>query len=99
MARRKKNEDQSPENTDNINSESDDSFGLPEVEYEPLKRDEPESSTSGESTSSYEEVNEQSEEESVQEETIEEPSYRPSYEEEEERQSVLPKVLVVLLIL
>jgi hypothetical protein len=40
MARRKKqNEDE--QNNDNINNESDDTFGLPEVEYEPLKRDEP----------------------------------------------------------
>ncbi|HEY3404810.1 MAG TPA: hypothetical protein VGK59_15580 [Ohtaekwangia sp.] len=101
MARRKKqNEDQSPDNTDNINNESDDSFGLPEVEYEPLKRDEPQSSTSGESESSYEEVsNEQTQEEVVQEEPIDEPSYRPSYEEEEERPSVLPKVLVIVVLL
>ena len=38
MARKKKlNEDQ-PQ--DNINDSSDDTFGLPEIEYEPLKRDE-----------------------------------------------------------
>jgi hypothetical protein len=38
MARKKKlNEDQSQ---DNINDSSDDTFGLPEIEYEPLKRDE-----------------------------------------------------------
>jgi hypothetical protein len=42
MARRKKtNEDQPNENSENIN-ESDDTFGLPEIEYEPIKRDEPE---------------------------------------------------------
>lgn len=100
MARRKKqNEDQSPENTDNINNESDDSFGLPEVEYEPLKRDEPQSSTSGES--SYEEVvNEPVQEETVQEEeVVEEPQYRPTYDEEEEKSSVLPKVIVILLLI
>jgi hypothetical protein len=37
MARRKKqNEDESPDNTDN----ADDTFGLPEIEYEPLNREE-----------------------------------------------------------
>jgi hypothetical protein len=47
MARRKKqNEDQSEENLDNndlnnnTGSESDDTFGLPEVEYQPLNREE-----------------------------------------------------------
>jgi hypothetical protein len=41
MAKRKKlNEDEPKENPDNINNESDDTFGLPEVEYEPIKRDE-----------------------------------------------------------
>jgi hypothetical protein len=40
MARRKKlSDEQSSENTDNIHQESDDNFGLPEVEYEPLNRD------------------------------------------------------------
>jgi hypothetical protein len=41
MARKKKNEDEPQDNQDKINNESDDTFGLPEVEYEPLKRDEP----------------------------------------------------------
>jgi hypothetical protein len=40
MARRKKNDEEPPiENQDNLNNDSDDTFGLPEVEYEPLKRD------------------------------------------------------------
>jgi hypothetical protein len=39
MARRKKlNEDQ-PDNAENADN-ADDTFGLPEIEYEPLKRDE-----------------------------------------------------------
>jgi hypothetical protein len=38
--RRKLNEDQPQENSDNINDSSDDTFGLPEIEYEPLKREE-----------------------------------------------------------
>lgn len=99
MARRKKqNEDPSPENTDNINNESDDSFGLPEVEYEPLKRDEPQSSTSGES--SYEEVIDEpvNEEVAQEEEVYEEPQYKPMYEEEDEP-SILPKVIIIILLL
>jgi hypothetical protein len=43
MARRKKTDDEPKENqdnlNDNLNNESDDTFGLPEVEYEPLRRD------------------------------------------------------------
>jgi hypothetical protein len=47
MARKKKlNEDQ-PQ--DNINDSSDDTFGLPEIEYEPLKRDEEKSTPEPES--------------------------------------------------
>jgi hypothetical protein len=43
MARRKKQiDEQAPENNDNINNDADESFGLPEVAYEPIKRDEPE---------------------------------------------------------
>jgi hypothetical protein len=42
MARRKKNDEEPIENQDNLNNDSDDTFGLPEVEYEPLKREESE---------------------------------------------------------
>jgi hypothetical protein len=43
MARRKKQiDEQASENNDNINNDADESFGLPEVAYEPIKRDEPE---------------------------------------------------------
>ena len=42
MARRKKqDEDEPQDNQDNLNNDSDDTFGLPEVEYEPINRDEP----------------------------------------------------------
>lgn len=41
MARRKKpNADEPQDNSENINNDADETFGLPEVEYEPLKRDE-----------------------------------------------------------
>lgn len=39
MARRKK-QDEDP-SQDNLNNNSDDTFGLPEIEYEPLQREEP----------------------------------------------------------
>lgn len=42
MARRKKTDDEPKENPDNLNNSSDDTFGLPEVQYEPLKRDQTE---------------------------------------------------------
>jgi hypothetical protein len=42
MARKKKNDEAPIENQDNLNNPSDDTFGLPEVEYEPLKRDQTE---------------------------------------------------------
>jgi hypothetical protein len=71
MARRKKNEDEPLENNDNINNEADDTFGLPEVEYEPLKREEnvTENPVVPEQTPVEEPVNEVKEEEPVVEET------------------------------
>lgn len=39
MARRKKTDEVPKENQDKIDNNSDDTFGLPEVQYEPLKRD------------------------------------------------------------
>ncbi|HPM32745.1 MAG TPA: hypothetical protein PLJ60_20600 [Chryseolinea sp.] len=41
MARKKKQTEEEIENLKNTTNESDDTFGLPEIEYEPLKRDEP----------------------------------------------------------
>lgn len=42
MARRKKqNEEEQQENFDDINNDVDDTFGLPEVDYQPLNRNEP----------------------------------------------------------
>lgn len=39
MARRKKPEDQPDENADENNGNNDDTFGLPEIEYEPINRE------------------------------------------------------------
>lgn len=96
MARRKKlNEDQTtpPENTEN----TDDSFGLPEIEYEPLKREETtQEEPIEETTSPIEEVPVYEREEVHQE-------YRSSYEEEEEEKSSpwgkIIGILVVLILL
>jgi hypothetical protein len=111
MARRKK---QDEEEQENINNESDDSFGLPEVEYQPLNREEPptttietEETTYTSSTSTSEPEPEPVREEYVEreEEVIEErePEYddsQPSYvEEEEESSPIWPKVLIAILIL
>jgi hypothetical protein len=108
MARRKKqNEDQPQENLDN----ADDTFGLPEIEYEPLKRDTPaDENTSNESSevqsepapyTSDEPVAEIKEEEQPKEEFVEEnqfyePSYSYSYQDE--KPAIWPKVLGVLLV-
>lgn len=99
MARRKK---QDEEEQENINNESDDSFGLPEVEYQPLNREEPptttvETETTYTTTSTPEPEPEPVREEYVEEEyvereeeVIEEPEYNepePSYVEEEDEES------------
>jgi hypothetical protein len=75
MARRKKNDDEPKENQDNINNESDDTFGLPEVEYEPLKRDQAEPPA---------EVPPPVEEPVANTEVVEEPVYEKPYERSEE---------------
>lgn len=90
MARRKKNEDESQENRDNINSESDDTFGLPEIEYEPINRkEEPVREEVREEVSSPE----YAQEPSVEQETVEERGYTPTYFNDEEEPSVWPKIL------
>ncbi len=102
MARRKKQNEEEQENSDNINNESDDTFGLPEVEYEPLKRDEPKEEPQPEPV--VEPVQEQPVyekpyevvEESVEEVTDHHDSYaddKASYTYEEEEPSQWPKIL------
>jgi len=109
MARRKKqNEDQPQENLEN----ADDTFGLPEIEYEPLKRETPVEENKVEETPEVQqepppfiaeepvaEINEeeQPKEEFVEENQFYEPSYSYSYQEE--KAAIWPKVLGVLLVL
>jgi hypothetical protein len=76
MARRKKNDEEPPlENQDNLNNDSDDTFGLPEVEYEPLKRDQSEPPVESVPTEPIEEPVAN---------TVEEPVYEKPYETTEE---------------
>jgi hypothetical protein len=110
MARRKKqNEDLPQENLDS----SDDTFGLPEIEYEPLQRNEQEEQVTEkvtpepEAESPFPPEEEQpqeivAEEEQIKEEFVEdnqfyEPSYSYSYQDE--KPAIWPKVLGALLIL
>lgn len=91
MARRKKqNEDESQENRDNINSESDDTFGLPEIEYEPIDRKE---ETVREEVREEVSSTEYTQEPSLEQETVEERGYTPTYFNDEDEPSVWPKVL------
>jgi hypothetical protein len=97
MARKKKtDEDESNnENLENKN-DSDDTFGLPEIDYKPLNRDE-------ESTASTSEVpsSEVSQSDSPQSEYEQKPAEQPAeyaYEPEEESTSVWPKVFGILLV-
>lgn len=90
MARRKKQNEEQSENLNNTSNESDDTFGLPEVEYEPLKRDSPVEEEPEvvqepvvEETSSYQ---------PQQESNTEEEQYIPDYSSEEESNN-LPTIL------
>lgn len=100
MAKRKKpGEDGPNENSDNIN-ESDDTFGLPEIEYEPLKREE-ESESSQPEDSSQEETSQPIEEQpadSYSEESTyqEEPSDYNYTFKQEESSPVWPKALLIV---
>lgn len=102
MARRKKqNEEESKENQDNIKHDADDdTFGLPEVEYEPLKRDEPEPIQEEPVAERPYEAQEERVESYHEEEPVqEEHPYRSAYSYmEEDKQPVWPKVLGFILI-
>jgi hypothetical protein len=98
MARRKKqNEDDQPkENTEN----TDDTFGLPEIEYEPLKREEPPQVEKTEEPVSYTEPVKQKQSYTKMEEETPNNEYNQSssyYEEEES--SPWPKILGITAVL
>lgn len=101
MARKKKtDEDESTnENLGNQN-DSDDTFGLPEIEYKPLNRDEETPAASSESNPVEDTQSEPSNYENVQkpmEQQPQQPEY--AYDPEEESTPVWPKVLGILLVL
>lgn len=102
MAKRKKpNEDQT-DNSENIN-ESDDNFGLPEIEYEPLKREETKSEETYTHTSSTEEKIDATEEPSSESteyrpDPIEERSHEYVFDDNEEKSSA-PKIIGIIVAL
>jgi hypothetical protein len=101
MARRKKqDEGQSPENVnENQNQNTDDTFGLPEIEYRPLNRDQPsqpeppiESSSATSQNQTYKEM----EREEVQQNEYNQNTY---YDNDDDNGSPWPKILGILAIL
>lgn len=105
--RRKLNEDQPEENNDNINDSSDDTFGLPEIEYEPLKREEESPVAEADPISSeshtYRQEDPQQEPEPTEHHVSnyppEEERYVPDYSEPEETSSAWPKILGIAALL
>src|SRR6188768_1077868 len=89
MARRKKQDEESV-NLNNTTNESDDTFGLPEIEYEPLKRDEPEAVVN-EPVIEDATASQESQQESVR---TEDDQYVPPYLREE-KSSKAPMILGV----
>jgi hypothetical protein len=111
MARRNDSNDDDPQN-DNLNNDSDDAFGLPEIHYEPIRREEPANEPVEEvqaSESSFEaenepqpeesEVGEEYYEEEPQESEIAEEQQTYTYQREEEEASIWPKILGIVLII
>ncbi len=107
MARRKKpTEDEINENLNQQNEASDDTFGLPEIEYKPIDRVEETTTTVTETTTVYE--SNQSQEEPVQEEqtiaeeqlveTNDQPPVVEYVYDEDEPAPVWPKVLGILIV-
>lgn len=88
MARKKNTDDQSPDNTPDNNN--DETFGLPEIEYQPINRDETTHSTT-ETTSNMDPNQNQSYHNEPQRD------YVPEYEDEDEG-SPWPKILGILAI-
>jgi hypothetical protein len=97
MARRKKqNEDESQ---DNINNESDDTFGLPEIEYEPINRDETKEVTEEPPAQDYTVEPEVEQQQVEEEQAYAQSTYTPAYEEEEEQKSSVGTIILILVLL
>jgi cbb3-type cytochrome oxidase subunit 3 len=112
MASRKDSNEDDPQN-ENLKNDSDDSFGLPEIQYEPIRRNEPVDEPVEEvqaSASPYQQEEEHQPEESevreeyYEEEQPQESDYREeppayTYQREEEEASLWPKILGVVVII
>jgi hypothetical protein len=97
MAKKKNTDgDESNENLGNQN-DSDDTFGLPEIEYKPLNRDEESSATTPETQPA--EVTQPESQYIEQEQKPMEQAPEYAYEPEEESAPVWPKVLGILLVI
>jgi hypothetical protein len=94
MARRKKS-DEDPDQQDNNAENTDDTFGLPEIEYEPLKR--------GETAETEPPVEQTTYREEPQRPTYEREEvhneYTTTYEDDDEESSAWPKIVGVLALL
>lgn len=106
MAKRKTPDEDQPNDQENFN-ESDDTFGLPEIEYEPIDRDKSES-TEAAQESTQEESSTYENQSSYQEETqepspMEEDNYsKQSYSYssyQEESSPVWPKALLIVILI
>lgn len=99
MARRKKqNEDESQ---DNINNESDDTFGLPEIEYEPINRDEAkeEEEVTEEPPAQEYTTEPEIEQQMEEEQAYAQNTYTPAYQEEEEERSSVGTIILIVVLL
>jgi hypothetical protein len=91
---RKKNVNDDPDQPDDAEN-SDDTFGLPEIEYEPLKREE---TRETETTSEQKTYNEPPERTVYGREEVHN-EYTTTYDDDDERSSPWPKIFAVLAIL
>ncbi|HEU5290719.1 MAG TPA: hypothetical protein VFU05_08770, partial [Cyclobacteriaceae bacterium] len=96
MARKKKTDEDESLNQ-NVQNDSDDTFGLPDIEYKPLNREEETSVESSEIKPEEETQPAASTYENVQKPMEQQPEY--TYDPEEESAPVWPKVIGILLVL
>src|SRR5689334_15129574 len=96
MARKKKSDEDESTNQ-NTPNDSDDTFGLPEIEYKPIDRDAESPAPTSEANPVEETQSEPSNNENVQKPMEQQPDY--AYDPEEESSPVWPKVLGILLVI